>query len=144
MKKAVAEKWIKALRGKKYKQAKNILKIKNKAGVTRHCCLGVLCELYQQDKRKKKQKPLPVAISCAKAYDNDLPKSSRVFDFDGEATHLPEEVVRWAGMRSNDGDLNGDHCVIRDHSCYNLVEVNDYGGNFKTIANVIETRVKDL
>lgn len=144
MKKAIAEKWVKALRSKKYKQAKSILKIKNKAGVVRHCCLGVLCELYQKDQRAKNKKLISVSPECAYQYDHDFPKTSTIFDFDGDATHLPDKVKNWAGMRSNCGDLNGEMVEVRGHGCYDLVTVNDNGGNFRTIANLIEARVKDL
>lgn len=144
MKKTVAEKWVKALRSKKYKQAKSVLKIKNKAGVVRHCCLGVLCELYQQDMRKKKRKPLPCKFENAHDHDDELPKTSKICAFASTRTHLPEQVQKWAGMRSEDGELQGEEINVRGIACWNLTSINDYGASFKTIATVIENSVKDL
>ena len=144
MKKTVAEKWVKALRSKKYKQAKSALKIKNKSGVVRHCCLGVLCELYQQDMRKQKRKPLPVSAENAHAYDPDLPKTSQIYDFDAHVSRLPERVQKWAGMRTDNGDLHGASYDVSGIPCWDLVSVNDHGANFQTIATVIETLAKEL
>lgn len=144
MKKTVAEKWVKALRSKKYKQAKSVLKIKNKAGVVRHCCLGVLCELYQQDMRKQQRKILPVSIENAHGYDSDLPKTSQIYDFNGDIAHLPERVKKWAGMKTDNGDLGGEMIDVADSPCFDLVSINDKGGNFKKIATVIETHAKEL
>lgn len=144
MKKTVAEKWVKALRSKKYKQAKSVLKIKNKSGVVRHCCLGVLCELYQQDMRKHKRKPLPVSAENAHAHDSELPKTSQIYDFNGDVAHLPEHVRKWAGMRTDNGDLHGESYDVDGITCWDLVSVNDHGANFQTIATVIETLAKEL
>ena len=41
-------KWIAALRSEKYTQGNNILK--NVTGQTKHCCLGVLCEISEDIK----------------------------------------------------------------------------------------------
>lgn len=144
MKKAIAEKWVKALRSKKYKQAKSVLKIKNKSGVVRHCCLGVLCELYQQDMRKQKRKPLHVSLNNAHGYDEDLPKTSQIYDFNGDVSHLPERVQKWAGMRTDNGDLDGESYDVGGITCWDLVSVNDHGANFQKIATVIETLAKEL
>lgn len=43
--KAFKKKWISALRSGKFKQGKTKLKYKDEKGVTRHCCLGVACEI---------------------------------------------------------------------------------------------------
>lgn len=41
-------KWVEALRSEKYKQGKNMLKTICE-GEYKYCCLGVLCELQNQD-----------------------------------------------------------------------------------------------
>lgn len=145
MKKAIAEKWVKALRSKKYLQGKKLLKYKSPRGVVRHCCLGVLCELYQQDRRAKKMKPLkttrfvavPSAISC------DVPRNSKICEFDINYGTLPHRVMKWAGMRTEDGDL-GDIEYFNGEEYHDLVALNDGGASFTEIADVIETNVKSL
>lgn len=143
MKKTVAEKWVKALRGKKYKQGRSLLKKKDSKGVTRHCCLGVLCELYQQDRRAHDQKPLPVKIEDANHYHCEMKKGERVFHFGDEATHLPDQVMRWAGISTSGGELNGEE-MVGTEPYYDLVAMNDQGCTFKRLADVIEKHVKEL
>lgn len=45
MKPEIKAKWIEALRSGKYKQGTGVLRGKDLSGKTRHCCLGVLCEI---------------------------------------------------------------------------------------------------
>jgi hypothetical protein len=54
VKKTIMQKWVKALRSGKYKQAQELLrKVDRETGeVVGHCCLGVLCDLYRKEKRK--------------------------------------------------------------------------------------------
>lgn len=40
----VKAKWVAALRSRKYKQGQSYLKIIEKNGAQKHCCLGVLCD----------------------------------------------------------------------------------------------------
>lgn len=44
MKQSIAKRWVKALRSGKYKQGRGKLR-RVEDEVTKHCCLGVLCEL---------------------------------------------------------------------------------------------------
>lgn len=143
MKKSVAEKWVKALRGKKYKQGRSVLKKKDKKGVTRHCCLGVLCELYQQFRRENDQNPLPVKIEDANDYHCEMKKGERVFHFGDETTHLPDRVMRWAGISTSDCEFDGEE-LVGDAPYYDLVAMNDQGSTFKRLADVIEKHQKEL
>jgi hypothetical protein len=154
MKKTVAEKWVNALRSKKYKQGRNALKMKNnKTGTVRHCCLGVLCELYQQDRRANHAKPLATKTALSKYVDVELPKNRTIYMF-GESPadkdpacplQLPKAVARWAGMGREcySGELSEivyfDGEPLRD-----LAGLNDAGCSFEEIANIIEDRVKEL
>lgn len=150
MKKSVAEKWVAALRSKKYTQGKKVLKSKSPRGVVRHCCLGVLCELYQQDRRAKKMKPMSGgSFKPAEKYDDGVPAGSLIYDFDernGTASYatLPLRVVKWAGMASDDGQLVEDLYMDNGHNVQTLAELNDSGTSFSEIADVIESRVKEL
>jgi len=115
MKKEIAKKWVKALRSGKFKQAESFLKIDYDDGNPTHCCLGVLCELYNDEMRKSKKKTLPVRSS-----DN----------------FLPRKVMNWAGMQSRDGKFG--------YYESDLTRMNDGGKSFKVIANTIEKNVKSL
>ena len=126
MNKKIAKKWVKALRSGKYKQEREVLH--NTTYVMESfCCLGVLCDLYQQDRRSKKKKMLDV--------EN---KWSHV-TYDGADTYLPDAVREWAGMKTNHGSWDNNKVDL------NLVYLNDEKRNsFKTIASVIEKNVENL
>lgn len=119
MKKKIAVKWAEALRSGKYKQGRRALKRKSKGGVVRHCCLGVLCELYQQEHKTKLK--VKTEAGC-----EELP--GEIFTFDGNDAGLPEKVMRWSGVRDDLGAIEG---------C-SLSEENDDGRSFKQIAKIIE------
>lgn len=146
MKKAIAEKWIAALRSKKYKQGQKLLKSKSPRGVVRHCCLGVLCELYQNDRRRKKMKPLPTDsfLPDDDRYDDGVPIKSRVCEFDSFYSTLPPRVVKWAGMHSDEGDFDTPEILPDDSIGSTLVMLNDGGLDFEEIADIIEDRVAEL
>jgi hypothetical protein len=139
MNKDIAKKWVRALRSKKYRQAKGVLKIKNKAGKTSHCCLGVLCELYQAEQKKTGKTLMPVQDQDARDSCESLPKTSRVYEFDKYAiTVLPQKVRRWAGMADDAGLFRREFQIDHRGKAYSsLAEMNDDGCNFSTIAKVI-------
>ena len=113
MKRDVMKKWVTALRSNKYKQGKECLLKDGK-----HCCLGVLCEIYNKDRTRQGKNPI-------KTYIND----EKLVRFGRESAVLPETVRRWAGMHSKVGWL----------PCSNhLAGLNDLGVKFKTLANKIE------
>lgn len=155
MKLEIAKKWVKALRSKKYRQAKGVLKTKTKSGSVSHCCLGVLCELYQQE-RKKAKKP-EMFVDDFSARDLVLNKSwtsgglrvssgNRIFEFDGANTVLlPDAVQAWAGMYDNAGCFRGDFRLETRNKFYSaLAEMNDDGCRFSTIADTIEKYVAKI
>lgn len=47
MKSSIKKKWVAALRSGKYRQVEGNLKVVEN-GRAKHCCLGVLCELYAE------------------------------------------------------------------------------------------------
>jgi len=146
MKAEIAKKWVRALRSKKYRQAKGVLKITGKSGVTRHCCLGVLCELYQQEQRCNKKPAIPTHEMPGQEASADLPKRSCVTSFgkDENFMLLPSRVQKWAGLKSDNGYLFNDD-VAHDGSFHSdLATLNDAGMSFAGIADVIEDNVKLL
>jgi len=131
MKKEVAKKWVKALRSGKYKQGQSWLKQYDKKGQERHCCLGVLCELYNDEMKKKHKKSLNTKIVDGWA--------ERRISFNKQDQGLPVVVKKWAGMKDSLGYFIAD---TEFSEC--LADLNDMGTKFKTIANTIEKNVENL
>ena len=130
MKKNIAEIWVKALRSGKFKQGRNALKYKTKDS-TRHCCLGVLCELYQ----KKHKRKLPTSTSTDR-FNMEIPRGAKFTTFADCGIDLPEKVMKWAGMKSEVG------FVRSTGEC--LASMNDERMRFNKIAEVIEKKSKEL
>ena len=134
MKQHIMKKWIKALRSGKFKQGTGTLKQYNSKGQAQHCCLGVLCELYNQEMKKSKKKTLP-----EKVYDNDYDFSHGYSRFGGKKDNLPKEVKDWAGIKNSLGKFYvedfGNNLCLGENS---LADLNDTGRKFKTIADIIE------
>jgi hypothetical protein len=113
MKSVIAKKWVKALRSEKYKQGKG--QLHNKKG-DRYCCLGVLCDLYLKEKKKKWE------------------EANKTYYCLGSNDFLPPIVQKWAGMKSDCGNTSN----------FSLYFMNDIGRRFSTIAKAIEENVKSL
>ena len=115
MKRAIAEKWVAALRNGEYKQTTG--KLAN-ADRTEHCCLGVLCELAIKEGPE---------MEVWRGVDMRT-------RFDGVDNFLPFVVQRWAGTATALGEFYGGA----------LVSLNDEGHPFEQIANVIEQHWEEL
>lgn len=145
MKKEIAKKWVRALRSKKYRQARGVLKTKTKSGSVSHCCLGVLCELYQQERKKAKKPEMVVDDFPAGNSGLEVRRSNRIFEFDGSNTVLPDAVQAWAGMYDDAGCFRGDFRLETRNKFYSgLAEMNDDGCRFSTIADTIEKYVAKI
>lgn len=107
--------WLAALRGKEYKQAYGTLK-ETRHGETRHCCLGVLCDLHAKAKKG--------------AWDED-----NKFRYLGDFAFLPSAVRQWAGLARNNPD------VEMDDGLHTLSSLNDAGYSFTHIADIIEQKL---
>lgn len=132
MKKEIAKKWVKALRSGKYKQGKGYLKQFNSKNEPRHCCLGVLCELYDQQMKKNHKKTL---------YADHMVDSETGTEFISLNQHdggLPRVVREWANMINPLGEF------IKNDRVQYLADLNDDGKKFSTIANIIEKNVENL
>ena len=137
--KEVMVKWVKALRSGKFKQGTGTLKQFNNKGVAQHCCLGVLCELYNDSMRKSKKKTIP-----EKVYDNDSDFSHGYSRFGGKKEDLPKEVKDWAGMKNSLGKFQANEVDEYGDREECLADLNDMGQKFKTIANIIEKNYEQL
>lgn len=108
--------WLEALRSGRYKQGKEYL---NNRG--RFCCLGVLTDLYIQEKGNK----------WDDAYDILGEKEKgQVFCFKGKDKILPALVRNWAGIKE-----------VSDVGDSYLANLNDQGTDFTEIADVIENNL---
>ena len=103
MNKTIAMKWVKALRSGKYKQGDGYLcQITSKG--KKHCCLGVLTEMYQAEQKTKKKKALPAKIG--KIYHDASFDVVKYGSGECAAEELPVAVKRWAGMEGRLGEFD--------------------------------------
>lgn len=113
MKKEIKKKWVKALRSGKYKQAKGTLN----DGEGGFCCLGVLCDIYGKEKKKK---------------------WSNIHTMDGSIGVPNHKVMKWAGIK----DINPQVNVVVGGESRTLAGLNDGRGyGFKRIAKIIEKQL---
>jgi hypothetical protein len=124
MNKKVMKKWVKALLSGKYKQGRGLLKQTDHKDIIRHCCLGVLCELYNEDMKEKKKKKLTEKVD-----------GFGVIRFNKQPEHLPSIVKDWADLNDNVGSIG---------AFDSLATINDDGKTFKTIAKIIEKNWENL
>lgn len=136
MKQNIMKKWVKALRSGKFKQGTGTLKQYNSKRQVKYCCLGVLCELYNEDMKKKKKKTLPEKTKNNNSCFTDWHKHTV---FGDKGFDLPKEVMKWSGIETSDGQL---WYTLGDLST--LSSLNDAGKRFKTIANIIEKNWENL
>ena len=138
MNKAIARRWARALRSGKYTQGCRYLKQKDANGKFLHCGLGVLCELYQADRVRKKRRKLNTRRSSAVSQ-----RGKAVFSFDEPrmgydyVRELPPTVQRWAGMISPLGRYRyGGATLVNDNDIWRK--------SFQQIATIIEKNVAKL
>lgn len=112
MNKKVKKKWVEALRSRKYKQCYGQLReVDDDNKVIGHCCLGVLCDLYDKKGWGK------VFHDCQ--------------------IELPEEVAKWAGLETTDPIIS--KRFESEKWCGGLATtLNDTGKKFHEIADFIE------
>lgn len=118
MNKEIAEKWTRALRSGKYSQGQSRL-----SDGSNFCCLGVLCDIS--------------GIAEWRPSDSQYDPTAKLYL--GLAGSLPLKVVDWAGMRSSTGSIFED-----EDGVMSLADMNDGGESFEAIANLIETKWKEL
>lgn len=118
----IKERWVSELRSGNYEQGKIALKSVDDDGVTRYCCLGVLCEM---------------AVEAGVIKSERVTKNQGLWAFGNYQTSgMPDEVMEWAGM-SGLSDLG--HGPWGDAS---LSGRNDRGHPFPEIADFIEENIE--
>ena len=148
---AIKQRWLKALRSGKYKQAKRRLAIHNHE--TREpegfCCLGVLCEIAVED--GVITKTLAEGYHQGQRVLHGAYRPAGQWHGDGERGALPEAVRRWAGVDSNNPDVrlresvplaHGPGAHYRRGDVVGLATCNDIlGFDFNQIAALIEEQL---
>jgi hypothetical protein len=113
---AIAERWTAALRSGQYTQGTHLLKQKYESGQDAHCCLGVLCELYLQEKNHDSQ--LESKFIPGHPFKGDSKGELYMFGTDHEIP--PVTIQKWAGISKS--------------GCEELAELNDSGESFDELA----------
>lgn len=122
MRKAIAMKWVAALRSGAYKQTTS--RLRDDKGF---CCLGVLCNVHAQEHPKIAAKQTDPTMYLENGYT------------------FPVEVMKWAGLSSDIGEKrNRGQLVISGDHYRHLASANDNGISFTEIANWIEKNYKEL
>lgn len=111
----IKQRWVKALRSNQYKQSRD--KLYSDRG---YCCLGVLCDLYSQDQGDKWI----------------LSIDGQTFQMSGSAYQLPHNVMNWAGLSTRNPRIQ-----TEEYGTVTLSEYNDFGFDFKEIAQLIEEQL---
>lgn len=133
----IKQQWINALRSGKYKQGIARLARYRDDGEIEYCCLGVLCDLSPVEREENK---------CCNECAIEI-------KWDEDVTSLPTSVSKWAGIMSNDGDINinvddkdaamliaaGAAIGTNNSTCF--AALNDNGIPFSIIADMIEKYV---
>lgn len=109
------EEWLKALESGEYQQTTGVLKAELQNGQHAYCCLGVACEVANKTKARK------VNVSV----DNDQV--------------LPSNMTSLLGISENGSFVVSIVFEGREFSC--LAEMNDYGVDFKEIAQIIREQI---
>jgi hypothetical protein len=119
MKKEAKDLWVKALRSKEFQQGRNGLYRDNKM-----CVLGVLCMLAMIN-----------GVCDFEEFKSGTFKGMAAFD--GKAGVLPQSVVEWAEMLSNNGSIKGEFVTLSG--------MNDFGlYDFDQLADIIDKHWENM
>lgn len=116
--------WLEALRSGEYDQTRGRLHLENDG----YCCLGVACEVYRKETGQGEW-----------SYAHGIGWFQPGPDRQAGSAHLPKEVREWLGMTTDYGSVDRE-----DGSLTSLVDMNDNGAGFLTIADVIAANPKGL
>ena len=117
MNKRIKDRWIAALRSRKYKQCKGVLHDDNG-----YCCLGVLCDLHSKSKQGKE-------FGLKFEFKNG--SYGIKYYYDNNVGILPEVVKEWAGLDDTDP-------ILSEKLEKSASDLNDSGKKFHEIADFIE------
>ena len=119
----IKKQWVEALRSGDYEQGREALKLVEDDETVKHCCLGVLCDLYQKANGGDPD------WSTESLYDS--------FGVEPDTELLPIVVSQWAGL----GHSDNPGTRKRDEEEKPLAGHNDAGETFACIADMIESQL---
>ena len=128
MKKNIMKKWVKALRSGEYLQGTGYLAQEDNIGNYRFCCLGVLCNIMQEEKG---------GVRITDYAFNFFGK--KVYSYDGDDSVLKDKVKKWSGIKNGVGKFK-----YKNNRTGFLANLNDRGKTFKQIADIIEKNYEAL
>lgn len=119
--------WVEALRSGKYKQGQSRLKY-TRDGKVKHCCLGVLCEVFKEDNTRS-ENLLSISIDALRENSSFL--------------SVPSVIATEIGLESGNPLVSLSETIMEelgnmdlpDHS---LAALNDAGLTFSAIADIIQ------
>jgi hypothetical protein len=124
-----AKKWVAELRSGKWKQSQKVLtELDGTGNLVGCCCLGVACELFNQEN--------PDILRIAEDVpDNGSYTPRRTYD--DQSGLPPRRVMNWLGLKDRNGTFgpNGEKSLTGE---------NDAGGSFELIADLIEQHEEEL
>lgn len=125
MKKKIMKKWVKALKSGEYRQNYGGL-----CDTNSFCCLGVLTELFIQEKHKTKLGKYKYGWEGS---------NYRLLAYKGEDSILHEDILKWSGIKTSDGMYYDDNkykstLAIKNDACH----------SFNEIASIIEKHYEEL
>ncbi len=128
MNQEIKKEWVTALRSGKYTQGTGFLRVGHSELGLKHCCLGVLCELY--------------AEKNGVAWDESEHGAPGVATCHSSSMFLPRQVQEWAGLEHKGSSIQ----IVFDEAVTTLSTLNDGGGtrpglSFCKIAGIIEAQL---
>lgn len=96
MRPEVKEKWIEKLESGEFKQGKYVLKKQHDEGDVRHCCLGILCEIYAEETGAKWEPDLSIGRQVEEEESDYRPVIT--YSLHECPSVLPVAVSEWAGL----------------------------------------------
>ena len=125
----VKEAWVNALRSGKYEQGSERLR-----SVSGYCCLGVLCDIYAQEHNTEWE---------FRGNEETNLQPMDYWYYEGESEFLPESVMDWAELKTNNPSLQVDVDDGEDSWNYkdDVSNLNDSGCTFAEIADLIEAQL---
>lgn len=127
----VKQKWIDALRSGKYEQGSEKLR-----SVSGYCCLGVLCDLYAQEHNVEWE---------FRGRGGTYLQPQDYWYFEEESEFLPESVMEWAGLKTNNPRVRVDVEDNEDEDEWfyqdEIAIVNDSGYTFNDLSKIIEQQL---
>lgn len=116
MKPEIAKRLVEVLEAKQHKKGTGFLAQLSDKNKWSFCCLGVLCELYDSDQRRKKKRQLSKRLVSS--------TEGKIIKYNSSQLHPPEVVCKWAGLSDTESNQ--------------LSDLNDYSVGWKQVIRFLK------